>query len=378
MHPDKSKTTIGSILAEYNIVAPQDLTRADKLSKLCGLPIGKCLVLLDCITEVELRAFLEAQSLIRDGVFEPELIAAALDIVRRKKWPLADALLSYGCDAHLTRRTRLGELLSDACAISDFQLSFALKAADFSCIPLGKVLTSFNRFDNTLIDSALQLQSEVRRGRTERSSAVSVLTDLTQRLCPSAIKADSHFRLGELLCNAQVLSSSALETALKAAASKKKLIGEYLVESETVSEPTLLATLCIQNLLDAQLITHTYACDLLKRVGDLSPVAATSANRISLFDFLRAAGYLTTEKRQHLMISMASNAENNISEIKRQLDDNVAFHKILLSAFPTDSMIINSGMVLHQLVLTDKLTVSQALLAFCCRQGHIDVASLQH
>lgn len=354
------------MLSACNMVNPTGLSRAEKLSKLTGLPIGKCLILLDCITEEELRAALEAQSLLRDGIFEAELITSSLDIVRRRKWPLADALLSMGCDAHITRRTRLGELLSDAQAISQFHLGFALKASEFSSIPLGKVLTSFNRFDLELIDQALRFQTEIRRGSIERSSAVEKLSALT-RHTDSELDISAHFRVGELLCNADLIGKTVIEEASRAAARQNMLIGEYLIETRVVSESALLAALCLQNLLDANLISPANATVLLKNAGQ-SSVVAGSGEKIGLFDFLRAAGYLTVEKRKALMECMSQKLDHNVPEIKRQLDDPAQLAKYLLELFPKETTVINSGLVLHQLVQTDKMTSTQAILAFGSRR----------
>lgn len=368
MASDPTQMSIGALLTSCNMVATTGLTRAEKLSRLTGLPIGKCLVLLDCITEEELRAALEAQSMARDGIFENSQVTAALDIVRRRKWPLADALLSLGCDAHLTRRTRLGELLSDAQAISQFQLNFALQAADFSSIPLGRVLTSFNKYDNDLVNSALRLQSEIRKGDVDRSQAVEELSTLA-RDKPESIKEEPHCKIGELLCDAQIIDRSAADLAMRAAAGQNILIGEYMVNNGIVVESALLAALCLQNLLDASLISSTGASLLLRNIGQILPGATSGP--INLFDFLRASGYLTVERRKELMEAMAAKLDRNIAEIKRQLEDPASLSKYLLELFPKDAGIINSGVVLHQLVLTGKMTSTQAVLAFGFRHKQI-------
>jgi hypothetical protein len=65
---------------------------------------------------------------------------------------------------------------------------------------------------------------------------------------------------------------------------------------------------------------------------------------------------------------MSQKLDHNVTEIKRQLDDPAHLAKYLLELFPKDTTVINSGLVLHQLVQTDKMTSTQAILAFGSRR----------
>ena len=136
---------------------------AEHLAASTGMPLGKCFVLLDCISQIELQYVLEGQSLLRDGVVTMAHLVKAMETVR-KGWTLADGLTMLGLDAHSARRTRLGELLSDAGAISESRLNCALRIAEFSSLPLGKVLVSFDAIDELIIHLALKVQTAIRQG----------------------------------------------------------------------------------------------------------------------------------------------------------------------------------------------------------------------
>ena len=49
--PTQPVERLGGLLQEFGVIEAEDLARAEKLSSFSGLPFGKCLTLLELITE---------------------------------------------------------------------------------------------------------------------------------------------------------------------------------------------------------------------------------------------------------------------------------------------------------------------------------------
>ena len=57
---------LGELLTFFEVVHEKDVKRGLILSKHTGLPLGKCLVMLDVVTPEVVRAAVEAQSMLKD------------------------------------------------------------------------------------------------------------------------------------------------------------------------------------------------------------------------------------------------------------------------------------------------------------------------
>jgi len=378
---------LSDLLSHLSFITAEDVTHARQLASTTGLPLGKCFVLLDCISQDELLQSLEAQALLLDGTITQDQCVTALETVRRG-WTLVDALTMLGLDAHSTRRTRLGELLSDAGAVNDSRLSCALRIGEFTSLPLGRVLTSFNAVDEIFIQLALKMQSSIRKGGLDRANAISRLKSIVQ-----PISTNRHLKIGELLIRTGILSTAQLIEALAIAQSTSKLAGEVLVESGKVPEEVIATALCIQELLDSSLIDIDAASILINQVADAIKTGTgepiVNSNPMTFFNFMRAAGYLNSRRLLGLMnevanISLYSQNPNPLKigkssripdamlEVQCSLND---LRHTLLNVYPEDRKLINSGVVIFELVRSGKLMVNQALVVFGFRQHDLKVAS---
>jgi hypothetical protein len=378
---------LSDLMSHLSFITAEDIKHAHQLASTTGLPIGKCFVLLDCITQEELLQALEAQALLLDNTITLEQFVNALETVRRG-WTLVDALTMLGLDAHSTRRTRLGELLSDAGAVNDTRLSSALRIGEFTSLPLGRVLTSFNAIDEIFIQLALKMQSSIRKGGLDREQAIARLKSIVRPL-----SINRHLKLGELLIATGILSTAQLIETLAIAESTSRLVGEVLVENGKVSEEVIATALCLQELLDAYLIDIDTATVLINQVADAikqGPKAnVVTSNPMTFFNFMRAAGYLDSRRLMGLMNEVASvslygensNPKTNGKstrvpetrlEVQCSLND---LRHTLLNIYPEDRHLINSGVVIFELVRSGKLMVNQALVIFGFRQHDLKIAS---
>ena len=378
---------ISDLLSHLSFITAEDIGHARQLSSATGLPLGKCFVLLDCITQEELLQSLEAQALFLDGTITQDQFIVAMETVRRG-WTLVDALTMLGLDAHSTRRTRLGELLSDAGAVNDSRLSCALRIGEFTSLPLGRVLTSFNAVDEIFIQLALKMQTSIRKGGLDRDSAIQRL-----KLIAQPISATRHLRIGELLIRTGILSTAQLIEALAIAESTCRLVGEVLVESNRVTEEVIATALCLQELLDSCLIDIDAATILINQVSDAIKIGPgesdINSNPMTFFNFMRAAGYLDSRRLMGLMnevanVSLYSKNPNplkigkstRLPEVRLEVQCSlIDLRNTLLNVYPEDRKLINSGVVIFELVRSGKLLVNQALVIFGFRQHDLKIAS---
>ena len=106
--------------------------------------------------------------MLRDKILTFDEAIEDIGIAKRNGWTLADAMIVMGCPApYQTKGTRLGELLiaSEVLAIDD--ITATLNAASASGLPLGRVLLLLDRLPEGVLDSALQLQHDLRLGKME-------------------------------------------------------------------------------------------------------------------------------------------------------------------------------------------------------------------
>lgn len=371
--PTQPVERLGGLLQEFGVIEAEDLARAEKLSSFSGLPFGKCLTLLELITDNDLKAILECQSLLRENIFDRAVLAKAIKKVSAEHVGVMEALSALGVRARTTRRTRLGELLADAGAVSARQLEVALRAADFSALPLGRILSSFDALEPALVDFALDIQRKVRLGEMTREQGVALIKQANSEMSIKMSAGGGHFALGEILTFSRLLSSQQIDAALEASKSKQQLLGEYLVENGMITDETLTAALCVQNLVGAHLLTIDAACDLLSSVSKFKTVPAQSYEGITFQDFLKTSGYLSNAKLRAVMTKLSSDPNQTLDGFKQSMANTAVLRGLLVECYPDDTSLINAGAVLFQLVQADKITLNQALLTFAFRQNGVSM-----
>jgi len=246
--PDELK--LGSLLSHFGVVSEQDVRRGLVLSKHTGLPLGKCLVMLDITVPEVVRAAVEAQSMLKDSLIDMESATEAMGVVQRKKWTLPDALIVLGVDAYASRGTRLGELLASSQHLTAEQLDIALRASDTSGLPLGRVLILLDKLNAGSLSLALELQHDVRAGKVERGSAVDRLKQEKPEAGGSVNAEDAKkIKVGELLVSASVLSEAEVLSAVQMAKANDKMVGEVLIEMGWLTEELLTVSLRLQEMI---------------------------------------------------------------------------------------------------------------------------------
>ncbi|MFA6211858.1 MAG: hypothetical protein WC714_20625 [Candidatus Obscuribacterales bacterium] len=372
----QSASRLGNLLQEFGVLSPESCSKTEELSTFSGLPFGKCLILLDLISDDDLKEVLDGQSLLREGIFTKPVVAQAIREVCKEHISISEALGKLGEKSKATKRTRLGELLNDAQAISPKQLEVALKVADFASLPLGHILTSFDTLEPALVDQAIEIQRKIRKGELERGAGVELIRQTNQDLSSKISAGSGHFALGEILRFAKLLTSQQIDEAVAAASAKKQLLGEYLVEMQLVSDETMTAALCVQSLIASHLLSIDSGCEVIGSVARFKTSTAQDFDGITFQDFLKISGYLTNSKLRVVMTKLSSDPSQTFDAFKQSLQDTSRLRELLTECFADDVSLINAGAVLFQLVQLKKLNLNQALLTFAFRKNGVSLATV--
>ncbi len=403
MSGEPEELKLGNLLNYFGLITDQDVTRGLALSQQTGLPLGKCLSMLDLLNPATVRAAIEAQSMIKDGLLELYDAREAMGMVYRKKWMLSDALIGLGVEAYASKGTRLGELLSAARCINDEQLDMSLRVSDTSGLPLGRVLLLLNRISSPSLELALSLQKEVRLGRLDLEQAQN---KLEKELIPPAATGDSSLsgqkiKLGEMLVLARLLTPTEVMSAVEMAQANDKMIGEVLIEMGWLSEDLLTATLKLQEMIWKSQLSSAKAADLLnvihktnisleQAVKDTNLIPNDVQRNLLFLDFLRLSGYLSRESTKNVISEIMANPDlislimknaqrtEELSSgylkeaIKQSFRDASMLANILRHLKPKEEQVIESGLAIHELLQRGKLTLEQALINFAMRKNQIE------
>lgn len=370
MPPITKHSSLEDFLCAFDFVSDKDLRHAKRLSTFTGFPISKCFVMLDCVSDGQLRAVLETRALMHEDAIEQRDLARVLAAVQ-KGWTLQDALIMVGIDVQTTRRTRVGELLSDAGKISEHSVDQALSMSDFCSLPIGEILRGLSLTTERLIDTTLTVQSQIRRGNLERDEAITRL----QTVASSDETSSTYHRVAALLKEAEVARNplDSVTDIPKEPASTERKIDEVLAAAFRIDAMTQ------QNLVNPEL-----SCNVLKRLNlSLDTLEAyinaqMNAVDLTLVDFLRAAEYLTALRLpvegtlpplEAEIDALATEAQSTSSVNDTVIpNDQNSLCTVLFAAFNQKNHLLRCALILHELMKSRKLPVRQALVLFGLKQ----------
>jgi hypothetical protein len=172
---DSKNPKVGELLTRAGVLRNQDLNEAISIAKETGQMIGKVLIMSGFITKEDLQAAVEAQSMVRDEVLEPELAILALSTASREHLLLEQALDQLGFHPQNKPTAKLGELLIASGNISIEHLTKALDEMRESVRPLGSLLVEWELISRDMLQAALDIQCEIRDGKMSKPDGVKKL-----------------------------------------------------------------------------------------------------------------------------------------------------------------------------------------------------------
>jgi hypothetical protein len=285
---------LGTILTELSLLSADELEFALKMTRSTGMPLGSVLLVTGAISKEELRAMIQAQSMLKDQLVDENDLLSAM--------PLLKGQQSLGLDGALRRikwhrdtkvpTNKLGELLVSAKLLSQLDLAKGLAHNRSSLQPLGRTLVLIGALSPRALQHALIIQERIRRGELSREQGITFLRDVCARneLKGEHNKSAKHntapaaadmTRLGDLLVEAGLVKEDEFSHAMDVSAYKSQLIGEILIECKLLSRARLQAALELQRLVGLGLVGRAQAIATLKAVTDDTDVSKVLEKNIA-------------------------------------------------------------------------------------------------
>jgi len=270
---------IGQLLTKSGILTHESLAEALIKSKEKGLPIGTVLLMMGCIRQRDLRAAVEAQSLVNDRQISLDVAIQALMAVFTDGTTLDEALIETGWEAPAERKptNKLGELLVDAGMLTTDQLGECLNTCRETGMPLGRVLTFRRTLSDSQLLAVLSAQRLIREGAVTRDIALKGLKAVRQRQISleESLAEGGFYRpppkkttpIEYLLVEAKFLTDEVLMLCMELSLSEDRQIGQILVDQNYVTSTVMSAAKRCQELLDKGMLTRAGAHQALQIVA---------------------------------------------------------------------------------------------------------------
>ncbi len=245
---------LGELLQDSDMIARPQLEDALKTSQETGLPLGRVLVLTNCVSEEMLSAALTAQVLVRDNKISREQAVQALKSSRFRRVNIEVSLIDLGFYKPPPRqRVKLGELLVLSGLVNEGDLMTALEMGLIREVPIGQMLVESGFISKRILDTALKLQEIVSGHSLSALKAAEALREVATRhvslaraiseLDLSVSESRERVRLGEMLKAAGIVSDTEIKKALRDARRNSALLGKILLVTGAIDDQTLHATL---------------------------------------------------------------------------------------------------------------------------------------
>ncbi len=314
MTTDGSAIRLGDLLTGAGLLKPEDLREAMVIAKNQALPVGRVLIMSNYISEHNLQAAVQAQSLLKDGLIDLDTVLTALRGVTAEGVTLEQSLNNLGWSQKAALPTnKLGELLVEGGLITAEQLDGALKQCVSSGLPLGRVLVVTGLINEQLLTASLNAQILLRDQKVTREQALLGLKacrdrqiSIEQSLTESGmmqLPTNETVRLGELLVSAGLLDESQLMHVVELGLINEQPVGQILIKLGLTNETTLSSALSIQAMVASGSLKKSDSGQALANANskgisaeeaarEFQPNVLQPVDPIPLYQFLQLAGII--------------------------------------------------------------------------------------
>jgi hypothetical protein len=384
MTRDNSSLRLGDLLTAAGLLKLEQLREAIEIARMQSLPVGRVLIMSGYLTELQLQASVQLQSMLKDGLIDFDRSLQVLGLMSKGDMALDEALTQAGFkQANAPKTNKLGELLVNAGSIDGGQLAAALKQSELTGLPLGRLLVNMGVITEQLLSSALSAQVLIRGGKITRTQAIQALIAARDRQvsleqCLAEIgtvqlPTQPTIRLGQLLLMAGIVDEKELMRAVELGLVQDKPLGKMLLSLNLISEENLAKALEAQALVangldidqaanilttaSAKSITISHAASLL-----LGSQAAASKQEhdslpLPLFQFLQLAGMMGSKELEQA--------------IRIGTQDTEIMAKMLLKAQILEPRLVDAAVACSELIAKRILKTEQAIMALNhCKHTH--------
>lgn len=241
---------LGELLIEAGLVSRAQLEAALVQGDSTGLPLGRVLVTNGWLSEQLLSSALNAQILVRDRRVSREQAISSLRAALERQVPIEQTLAETGVSLHLANETvRLGELLVMAKLLDEEKLMQAVELGLVNEQPIGQVLVKNGMVSETVLQTALAIQSMVTKGELRKVQCGRVLelvntekislAEAVERVQPTPPRETSNLPLYQFLQLAGVIGPPDIEEALKVGSRDTNLMGQMLMMTGAIDQNLL-------------------------------------------------------------------------------------------------------------------------------------------
>jgi tetratricopeptide (TPR) repeat protein len=382
---DTKAIKIGDLLVELGLVSQKDLNEALQIGKDTGLPIGRVLTMSAFISEAQFQAAVQGQSLLKDGIVGMDAVKKAVELVSSQGLTPEEAFTKIGMPRDMeVRSAKLGDLLLAAGFVTPEQVEAALAQSGITGLPLGRLLVLSGILSESLLTSALNAQVLIRDGRVTKDQAIEGLRNVKKRQVPiEAALSEKGFyalpnsptvRLGELLTQANIVSSSEVMNSIEMGLINDKQLGQVLLEMDRIKEDILSYALELQGQVESEGVTVAEAIEELirasregikkitpaKEAPKPAPTPAAPKESITLVKFLKSMRCI--------------NEENITAALQTALRDNAIFAKLLIMGNIVDQITIDRAQEIHGMLENQVVNLERASILFdLCKRKNIGV-----
>ena len=384
MSTENPGVRLGDLLTSAGLLKIEALREAMLTAKQQAMPVGRILITSGYLTENQLQAAVQAQSLLKDGLVEMSIVVKALGILVTEQTSLEQAMSRCGWQKDAEAVTnKLGELLLEADIVSTEDLDHALSQCESVGLPLGRMLVLTNSLSEQMLSNALNAQVLLRDRKVTREQAILGLQAAQLRQLPLEnalaesnslqLPSATNVRLGEFLIEGGLIDQPNLMNAVELGLVQNKLIGQVLRQLNLIAEKDLSAALELQKMVAAGSLKKKEAVEILQQIhsgkASLQDILKRKQNpydeshnsdkeELLLDQFLKIAGIIT---------------QNEIEKaIRLGTQDSDIFGRMLLSAGIMEEQMVEASLDAYALVSDDTLTMDQAMIALknCQAKAH--------
>lgn len=273
---------IGELLVAAGVIRQEVLAEALQIAKKSSTPVGRVLLTIGELSERDLLAAIEVQSMLRENLISSEFGIRALSICITSKVPLEEAFQRLGFVAPAEREViatgELGELLISAGIITKPVLDECLRQSEENNLPLGRCLVLARAVSSNLLTSALTAQVLVRDGKITYDQAVAGLqaahkkqqtieVSLSESGALRVPQDDTTVKVGDLLTKAGLVSESDKVSAIEKGLVENIPVGQVLVQLGMVSPTSLEEALKLQRMVNEGQLSILQASEILRQAN---------------------------------------------------------------------------------------------------------------
>ena len=367
MRPDTTISSIASdLISSSGLVSGEVLVQAHILAHKNSLPFGRALVMSGHLGEGDLTSLLQASQMVKQGEITKEMAVPVL------KKAITECLPFFSIIQKIddSPRRKLADLLIESDVMSEGPINALIAQSEQSNLTLGRLLVLTETMTAKQLKAAIDIlvlvrgkcishAAAVRAFKIVWSSHATVLEALGK--C-NVVLNTAMPKVGELLCEASILSETEVLSAAEIGIEMNKPIGEVLFERGLVPPLVLKAALRLQSMVLNGKLNFAQAQELLRQAHSHQvPVEKVLEElgefKKNIIDFLKRSRKITDKDLRSALESYPT------------FTDDLA--RALLASEAIDLKSLKVAVHCLNLVRTGTASMDQAIMVFhyCQRTG---------